>query len=76
MKLNKSHLQKIIKEELQKMSENMSDDMYDRSDDLDEKLKDAVAIALEAGLPVEHIEKRMAAALEQVTGPGWDMQTP
>ena len=76
MKLSKLHLQQIIKEELQKMSENMSDDMYDRSDDLDVALKNALATALDAGLPVEHIEKRMAAALERVVAGGWNMQRP
>ena len=76
MKLLKSHLQQIIKEELQKISENMSDDMYDRSDDLDVALKNALATALDAGLPVEHVEERMAAALERVLAGGWNMERP
>ena len=70
MKLTKSKLKQIIKEEL------AGDDRWDSMDDLRQKFADAIAISLSKGLTADDVRETFETALEIVTTQGRDMRRP
>ena len=79
MKLTKSKLKQLIKEELRELgppAQYEEDEQWDLEDHLREKFADAIAISLSKGLSADVVQQQFDNAFNQVTTHGRDMREP